>query len=52
MVECRWRPLFGCGLKFGWATLRAESAQLRVFKGVTIIIVHQELTDVLILGIG
>jgi len=52
MVECRWRPLFGCGLEFGGATLRGYFAQLRVVKGVAVIIVHQKLNDVLILGIG
>jgi len=52
MIECRLRPLFGCGLKFGWATLGGDGAQLRVFVGVAVIIVLQELGDVLILGIG
>jgi len=51
MVECRWRPLFGCGLKLGGATFRSYFAQLRVVKGVAVIIAHQELADVLILGI-
>ena len=52
MVECRRRLLFRGGLKFGGATFRGYFAQLRVVKGVAVIIVHQELTDVLILGIG
>ena len=52
MVECRWRPLFGCGLKLGGATFRGYCAQFRVVKGVAVIVVHQKLTDVLILGVG
>jgi len=51
MVECRWRPLFGCGLKLGGAIFRGYFALLGVGKHVTVIIVHHKLADAL-LGIG
>jgi len=51
MVECRWGRLFGCRFEFGGATLRGYLAQLRVVKGVAVIVVHHKLADVLILGI-
>jgi len=52
MVECRWRRLCGCRLEFGGATFRGYLAQLRVVKGVAVIIAHHKLADVLILGVG
>jgi len=52
MVECRWRPLFGCGLKLCGATFRGYFVQFRVVKGVAVIVVHQELADVLVLGVA
>jgi len=49
MVERRWRHLFGCGLDFGGTTFRAH---FRVVEGVAVVVVHHELADVLILGVG
>jgi len=49
--ERRWRRLFRCGLDFDGATFRGQEAQLRVVEGVTVVIVHHELADVLILGV-